>query len=224
MKGAIFDVDGTLLDSMSVWERITKRFFDKYSLQANPEMMSAFQEMTLQESCAFLRTTFSMPQTAEEIFAEFNSLAEYEYKYNIQMKPFAAEYIQTLHDNGVRLAIATSGFPELCEAALKRYSIWDMFGAIATSGEVGVNKSNPDVYLLAAERIGVKPCECTVYEDIISGIKGAKKAGMRVVGVYDISSADNAEVIKNTADKYILSWKELLIKGGENYQGTKKKE
>ena len=85
-----------------------------------------------------------------------------------------------------------------------------MFSAIALSNEVGVNKSNPDVYLLAAQRIGTEPSECTVYEDILSGINGAKKADMRTVGIYDEASAGDMDKIKGSADKYIMSWQELL--------------
>ncbi len=210
MKGAIFDVDGTLLDSMGVWDKITRDFFDKYNVSYDGGLLAEFKEMTLQESSIYMKENCGMAQSVGEIKDELNRMAAHEYMYNIPMKPYAKEYVTKLYTSGVKLAIATSGFKELSMAALERCGVWQMFSAIALSNEVGVNKSNPDVYLLAAQRIGTEPRECTVYEDILSGINGAKKADMRAVGIYDEASAGDMDKIKGSADKYIMSWQELL--------------
>lgn len=210
MRGAIFDMDGTLLDSMGVWESITEMFFEKHNIEYDKSCAERFREMTLTESSQYISRRFLPELCAEQISNELNALAAHEYISSIPLKPYAAQYLRQLSERGVKLAIATSGFSDLCIAALKRLGVWDLFDAIALSSEVGVNKSNPDVYLLAAERIGTAPHECTVYEDILQGITGAKKAGMRTVGVYDKSADADAQNIKAAADVYIKSWQELL--------------
>lgn len=209
MKAAIFDMDGTLLDSMHVWDKITSEFFKKYNLTYTSELLEQFQEMTLQESCMLIKERFALSQSADEINSELNRMAADEYINRIPLKPYAKEYVTQLHKSGIKLAIATSGYYDLCRAALSRTGIWDMFDAVALSSEVGVNKANPDVYLLAAERLGVKPEECTVFEDILTGTLGAKKAGMKVIAIYDESSENVSEQIRAAADGYIMSWSEI---------------
>ena len=113
-------------------------------------------------------------------------------------------------NEGVKIAIATSGYKDLAEAALKRLGMADMIDAYALSCEVGVKKSNPDVYLLAAKRIGVPPEDCMVFEDILIGINGAKKGGMKTTAIYDDLNVDDTEKLKDAADRYIKDWTELL--------------
>lgn len=209
IKGVIFDVDGTLLDSMSVWRDITFRFFEKYNIPINDELNDRFQEMTLDESARFMVKELGFPMTEKQLSDELIEMVSNEYLNNLPLKPYAYEYIKKLYDSGVRLAVATSGFEKTCEGAFKRLGIYDMFTSFAYSHEVGVNKSNPDIYLLAAERMGVEPSACEVYEDIAPGIEGAKKAGMKTVAVYDAFTPD-FESVKNAADRYIMSYKELL--------------
>ena len=118
--------------------------------------------------------------------------------------------MQKLKNSGVKIAIATSGYKELCEGAMRRLGMLNFIDAITLSCEVGVNKSNPDVYLLAAKRLGIAPEKCMVFEDILLGIKGAQKGGFQTTAIYDFSNDSDIELIKETADRYIESWKELL--------------
>ena len=118
--------------------------------------------------------------------------------------------MKKLHDDGVKIAIATSGYEELCRKAFIRLGVWQYIDACAFSSEVGVNKSNPDVYLLAAKRIGIPPEECTVFEDIVTGIGGAKKGGFKTCAIYDETNVDDTEKLKQLSDCYITGWKDLL--------------
>lgn len=210
MKGAIFDVDGTLLDSMTMWYDVTERFFQQNHLILDEATALSFQEMTLEESLPFMIEHYGLKKTFDQLRAEFYKMVEEEYAFHIPLKPYAKEYLYKLKSEGVKLAIATSSYEYLCKSALQRLGVWELFDAIALSSQVGVNKTNPDVYLLAAQRIGVPPEECVVFEDILAGLEGAKKAGMQVVAVEDATNAHIRTALKANAHRYISSWKELL--------------
>ena len=120
-----------------------------------------------------------------------------------------------MHNSGIKIAIATSGYEELCKTAFTRLGVWNYIDACAFSSEVGVNKSNPDVYLLAAKRIGIPPEECTVFEDITTGIGGAKKGGFSTCAIFDETNADETDALKQLSDHYIT--------GGKNCCSDKKK-
>lgn len=210
MKGAIFDVDGTLLDSMPVWWRASERFFKEHKIEMTSERFWQYTDMRLEDSLPQIRDEFKLDMTVDEMIGEFRALAAIEYRDSVQLKPHAKEYMEKLHAEGVKIAIATSGYEELCKAAFERLGVWDLIDARAFSDEVGVDKSNPDVYLLAAKRLGLNPSDCVVFEDIAAGISGAKKGGFKTCAVYDESSKGEAETIKALSDKYITSWKELL--------------
>ncbi len=210
MKGAIFDVDGTLLDSMTVWRNITERFLKKYDIALSDEKAAQYKEMTLEESLPQIIAEFKLKLTHEEIFSEFKQMVAEEYALRVELKDGAKEYIEKLHDEGIKIAVATSGYEGLCKSAFKRLGIIDYIDAYAFSSEVGCNKSKPDVYLLAAERLGLNPWDCTVFEDIVPGIESSRKAGFKTCAVYDDTNKHETEILKNTADKYITNWKELF--------------
>lgn len=208
-SGAIFDVDGTILESMNVWQEITIKFVTDHGFSATPEELGAYTSMTLEESMPIIREKYGLLQSAEELKADFEGRIRDAYFYDIPPKAGAVEYIKRLKERGIKIAVATSGYRALCEAAFSRLGIADAIDAYALSSEVGVNKSNPDIYLLAAKRIAVPPAECMVFEDLPAGISGAKAAGMQTTAVYDFSNSAETELLKSTADRYISSWREL---------------
>lgn len=209
-SGAIFDADGTILDSMSVWRDITVKILAEKGFSPDDEELVSYTSMTLEESMPILKKKYGFSESSEELKAEFERRIGHAYLYEIAPKPYAADYIKLLNAQGVKIAVATSGYRALCEGALRRIGIADIIDAYAFSSEVGVNKSNPDIYLLAAERIGILPADCMVFEDLPSGIQGAKKAGMQTTAIYDFSNADSTAFLKRCADRYINSWEELL--------------
>ena len=210
MKGAIFDADGTLLDSMTVWFNITDRFFVNHNLVLSDEKAALYKEMTLEESLPQINEEFHLGLTDEQIFKEFRDMIAQEYEDNIPLKPSADKYLKYLHENGVKIAVATSGDEVLCKSAFKRLGIINYIDAFAFSSEVGCNKGQPDIYLLAAKRLGLKPKECTVYEDIVLGLGSAKRAGFSTCAIYDPTNASETEALKQLSDYYITGWDELL--------------
>ena len=203
-------MDGTLLDSMSMWFDLAVEFYEEQGHTLTKERAMEYGDVTLEESVPLIIEELGLDMTAEELIGHLKKMAVRHYEEIIPLKEGAAEYMKKLHDDGVKIAIATSGYKELCKRAFTRLGVWQYIDECAFSEEVGVNKSNPDVYLLAAKRIGVKPEECVVYEDIARGIGGAKKGGFKTCAVYDKSNEGETEELKRLADGYIKSWKELL--------------
>lgn len=210
MRGAIFDIDGTILNSMSMWIDVTLKFLENIDVHMTREECEKFQTMTLEESLPMIKHDYGITMSDEEITEEFKRMVVDEYKTSVQPKPGAAEYIHKLHDDGVKIAVATSGYEGVWKSAFERIGILDCISAAAYSAEVGVNKSNPDIYLLAAKRLGVEPAECVVFEDILPGIEGAKKGGFTACAVWDKSNDAETDALKSAADRYITSFEELL--------------
>ena len=209
-KGAIFDVDGTILDSMLLLYGVAERYFARYEKTLTPELSEKITDMRLEDSLPLLIDYWKMDMTPEEALQGIKDMMKYEYEHSIQAKPYVCEYIKSLHDRGVKIAVATSGYIELCSLALKRIGVLEYIDAFAFSWEVNCPKSKPDVYLLAAERIGLKPHECTVYEDILIGIQSSKKADFKTCAIDDATNQNDTDMLKGEADMFITSWKELL--------------
>lgn len=210
-KGAIFDVDGTLLDSMSMWGRVTLKCYNSFGKPLTEEENLRFRFMPLSESLPLIYKELELDSDGiEEFNRRFMSLLENEYKSNLLLKPYAREYLEKLHNSGVRIALATSGYYDFCRLAFERLGVWEYIDAIALSSEVGVPKSEPDVYLLAAERLGVSPDECVAFEDIPHGLVGASAAGMYTVAIRDSSNLDKTHELLELSDRYINDWSELL--------------
>lgn len=210
MKGAIFDVDGTLLNSMGAWFTATERFFKENNIKYNDDTINEFKEMTLDESLPKIKEDNNLSMPVEDIFNWFIKTVEREYETAIPAKIGACEYLKKLRGMGIKIALATSGYEHTCKAAFTRLGVWEYIDACAFSSEVGVNKSNPDVYLLAAERLGLSPRDCVVYEDIVLGVNGAKKGGFKTCAVMDASNLSQWEELKKAADMYIKDFTELL--------------
>lgn len=210
MSGAIFDIDGTILDSMTVWVDITNDFFKEHGVAITDEENLKYQEMAFEESLITIHKEHLPQMSVEDMFSDFQARARHAYANTLPPKPYVCEYIKEFYQSGVKLAVATSGFPELVKLALERLGIYKYFSVFSYSSEVGCSKSNPDIYLLCAKRLGLKPSECTVYEDIITGIISARDAGFGTVAVADPTNAHEKERLIQYSDRYITGWDELL--------------
>lgn len=206
--GAIFDLDGTLLESMNVWLEIDRIFLGKRGLPFSEEYAQAIKGMNFQQAAEYTIERFMLKEQAEDIIAEWNQLAQEQYEKHIQLKPNTKAYLQSLKESGVKLAIATASHPHLCEAVLKNNGVYDWFDAFAFSEEVERSKEFPDIYLLAAERLGLTPCDCVVYEDIYIGVCSAKAGGFTVCGVFDEHSKKEQAIIEAKADMFFFGFPE----------------
>lgn len=208
-SAAIFDLDGTLADSNSVWKKIDIVILQKRGIKCSDEFADSLAAMTYEDAAAAMQK-LGVKSTVEELIKEFNDLAVNEYRYNIFLKDYAVEYLTYLKGQGVKIALATASPRELYEPVLRHNHAYGYFDAFCTTDEAGRSKDHPDVYLLAASKLGVSPNECVVFEDVLKGIVSAKNAGMTAIGVYDRYSAEDIITIRNTADKFIMNFSEMM--------------
>lgn len=210
IKAVIFDLDGTLIDSMYVWRKIDVDFLAERGLEVPTDYEQAIKTMHFETAAEYTIARFGFKESPREIMSIWLNMALNEYAHNVRLKNNAKEFLQRLRTLDIKIGIATSSKPVLAEHVLKNNGIYDYFDTICCTSEVGMDKRHPDIYLLTAERLGVKPEECVVFEDIIDGINGARLAGMKTIAVYDEGSAEDIETLKAIADKYIYSFTELL--------------
>lgn len=209
IKGVIFDLDGTLIDSMWVWQEIDVEFLKKRSLDLPNDLQRAIEGMSFTESAGYFKERFQLMETIEEIKAEWDEMTFKYYKEKVVLKEGVIDLLNFLKSKDIKIGIGTSNIKERTIEILEKYNILHYFETIRTSCEVGKGKPNPDVFLIAAEDMKLKPEECLVFEDTYAGVLAAKRAGMKAFAVADNMSLPYKVEICEIADKYINSLNEI---------------
>ena len=209
-EGYLFDLDGTLLDSMGVWEQIDVDFLTRRNIPVPEDYAQAIAPMGFRRAAEYTIARFGFSQSPEEIMEEWHQMAVEQYAHHLSLKPGAKEYLEELKQQGKPLAVVTASYPELYQPALERGGVLDLFDTIVTVNQVPRGKGFPDIYLEAAKRIQVPPQQCAVFEDITQGIQGAKAANCLAVAVYDSANRGQWDQTKALADLSIRSFEELL--------------
>lgn len=209
-KAAIFDLDGTLIDSMGIWKVIDEEYLNTYGFDVPENLQEEITHLTIIETAMYFKEKFNIKDDIETIINTWNDMAYNHYSNTIKLKEGVIEFLYYLKSNNIKIGLATSNTQPLLEATLKNNNIYDYFDSITISEEVGVSKANPDIYLLSAQKLNVDPKDCIVFEDIVQAVKGAKLAGMTVYSIYDESSADQKDELIKVSDKYILNYLELI--------------
>lgn len=202
MKGAIFDLDGTLVDSMPVWAHIGEAYLLDQGITPPQHLRKLIETKSLRESAAFFRT-LGVQASEEQIVAGVVARVADLYERSIPLKPGAEALVKRLHRAGVRMCVATASNRPQAEAVLRRPGLLPYFQGIITCGEVGGGKESPAIYERALALLNVPKQETLVFEDALHALRTAQAAGFRVVGVYDASAAADEALIRREADAYV---------------------
>ncbi len=211
-KAVIFDLDGTLVDSMWMWRDIDIEYLARYGIPLPENLQKSVSGMSFSETAVYFKETFGIPDSLEKMKQDWNDMAYYKYTHEVPLKPGVLEFLKYLKEQGIRTGIATSNSKELVKTVVESLHIAEYFDEIHTSCEVAKGKPAPDIYLFVAECLGVLSEQCLVFEDIPEGILAGKRAGMQVCAVEDDYSMEMLEEKKKLADYYITDYNEILQK------------
>ena len=210
IRAVIFDLDGTLIDSMWMWKQIDIDYLASKGKPFPPNLQDTISGMSFSETAVYFKETFGIEDDLDTIKKCWNDMAWEMYSTRVTLKEGALEFLKYLKERGIKTGIATSNSNELAFMVTKRLGIDAYIDEIHTACEVEKGKPSPDIYLFVAETLGVDPSECLVFEDVLRGVIAGLRAGMRVCAFYDPASAYEDEEKKEAANCYLHSFKELI--------------
>lgn len=203
IRGAIFDMDGTLTESMHLWIEIGRRYLEGLGYTVTPEQNHDMTQMLLEPMSEYIREHFGLDRTPEEIVADMNKMVEPGYFYEVQVKPTVVEFLEALQSKGVKMCVATATDRHLTEACLKRNGIDHFFSAIFTCGEEQCNKRTSQIYDKARAHLGTEAEDTWIFEDTYVSLLGARQSGCHVMAVADRWSAHKRQQIQEEADCFV---------------------
>ncbi|QNM05738.1 HAD family hydrolase [Qiania dongpingensis] len=209
IKAVIFDLDGTLVDSMGMWKDIDIEFLGRFHIPLPEDLSDAVEGMSFSETAYYFKERFQIPMSLQEIKDCWNQMALYQYSHEVPLKPGVKAFLEYLKKRGIPMGIATSNSRELVTAVTDALNISEFFSVIAVGCQVAKGKPAPDIYLCVAESLGEKPEHCLVFEDVPAGILAGKRAGMTVWAVADGYSETVREEKKRLADGFIETYSEI---------------
>ena len=210
LQSAIFDMDGTLLDSMFIWNDLGPGLLRRQGIEPEAELSQTLKVMTLRDGAAYCKARYHLPQSVEEVILQIEAQVADFYENHGEAKPGVQKFLSLLKMEGVWMYVATATDRHLAEAALRHAGIDRYFRGILTCTEVGQGKESPEIYERAMRRLRSNKRDTVVFEDALHAIETAKAAGFRVCGVYDDSAKDDQEAIKALADYYLTSFEEMF--------------
>lgn len=209
IKGIIFDVDGTILNSMPVWENLGELYLQANGKTAEKDLRDRLYTMDFRQGAEYLKEQYGLEQTVEEVLDGLNQKVRSFYEYKIPLKEGVREYLEQLRELSLPMVLATSGERSHVERAFVRLGIRNWFEGLLTCSEMGTDKNHPDVFLAAALQMDLDPAEILVFEDAFHAIKTARQAGFKTVAVYDPANDGDLAKIRETADIYLPEYKEF---------------
>jgi len=209
IDAVIFDLDGSLVDSMWIWKDIDIEYLGRFGITLPEDLQSQIEGMSFSETAVYFKERFQIPDTLEQMKMDWNQMAWDKYANEVPLKKGIPAFLAECRSRGIKFGIATSNSRELVDNITKVHHLDDYFTCIMTSCEVEKGKPAPDIYLAVAKKLNVAPERCLVFEDIIPGIMAGKNAGMKVCAVEDDYSISDREVKKELADYYIVDFTEI---------------
>ncbi|WP_315376870.1 HAD family hydrolase [Oribacterium sinus] len=213
IKGVIFDIDGTLLDSMPLWNNLGERYLQKlgFTEEETEGLSQRISAMPFVEGIRYIKKAYTLNLEEERIREQLQEMIAGAYRDEINLKAGAKEYLQFLKERGIPCILATAGEASLAKAALKRLKVWEEFQDLLLCEEFNTSKLEAKIYRLAMERLSLsKPEEVLVCEDVLHAVKSAKQAGFQVCGVLDEANKEDWEKIQEMADFTVKDFYELI--------------
>lgn len=211
-EAVIFDLDGTLVDSMWMWKQIDIEYLGRFGYECPPQLQKEIEGMSFSETAVYFKEKFQIPDSLEEIKQCWVDMSIEKYRCQVPMKKGARRFLSYLKENGFRAGIATSNGRAMVDAVLHSLDMEAFFQVITTACEVAAGKPAPDIYQKVAKTLQVPPEKCLVFEDVPAGIMAGKAAGMTVCAIEDEFSAPMREEKLALADYYIEDYDEIFDK------------
>jgi hypothetical protein len=210
IKACIFDLDGTLVDSMWMWPDIDREYLNRFEIEYDDNLKNEIDGISFHETAVYFKNKFGISDSVEKICKDWEEMAYDKYKYEVKEKPGCKKFLEHLRSKGIKMGIATSNNRSMVDVVLESLDMKDFFEVITTSDEVKRGKPAPDVYLTTANLLNVEPKNCLVFEDVVAGIMAGKSAGMKVCAIEDDFTKEVRQKKKELSDYYIVDYSELL--------------
>ncbi len=211
MKGILFDLDGTLLDSMGVWVRLADDYLLSLGIDPPGDLRQYIKTMTLKEALGYFQERFGITDDVDKMLADTHAILATYYHTSVTVKPAAKEVLQALQANGNRMAVATATVDALSVPAIEHQGLQSYFEFVQTPANSGFTKNEVAFWEEAARRLGMPPEEIVVFEDALHGMETAKAAGMRVIAIADETALRDRDRIRALADVYMEGFSEFNL-------------
>lgn len=208
IKGAIFDVDGTLLDSMFLWQTIGESYLSSIGYKPKEDLNETIKNMSLYQSACYYISEYGVTLSVDEIMDGVNSMIKNYYFNDVRLKPYVADFLESLDNKGIKMCIATATNRDLVDAALERCKIREYFSEIFTCSSVNYGKDKPIIYRKAAEHLKTEKSETFVFEDALYALETAKYDGFNTVAVFDKYEKQQSK-IKEISDYFISDFSDI---------------
>lgn len=210
MKVALFDMDGTLVDSMGVWEYAPAGALKKLGIEPDEEAFNVFREKGYSETAKYLVKKYSLEISDHEFMTLMDETVIPFYHNDVQLKEGALEYLQLLQDKGVRICLLSANNIELVNIIRERFELDKYIRDFISTSNFGNTKAEPEIFVKLAMLYGVKVTDCVLFEDSKYAIKTAKSVSMKTVGIKDAFSKKDEAYMQENCTRFISSFNELI--------------
>lgn len=211
LEAIIFDLDGTMIDSMGIWKQIDIDYLNRFGYELPKDLQKCLEGMCFHDTAIYMKDRFNIDDPVDKIEDDWNKMAEQKYRDEIELKDGVLTLLNYAKAHNIKLGIATSNSKHLVTTLLKARNVYDYFEVVLTGCDTLKSKPDPEVYLTAAKRLNVNPKNCLVFEDVVAGITAGKNAGMKVCAVDDSYSLGQRKDKEELADYFIYSYNDITL-------------